>query len=91
MIQDQGDLLPPETILTIHHIMLSFTDRQNLSPEQLTSIKSAGLPFRGAGKETAGEEISFYKFKDFIMFWIRHFSLVYDLWLSTRSNVAHYS
>jgi len=48
-IQDQGNGLPPETILTVPHFMLSFTDREDLSPEQLASVKSSGLTFRGAG------------------------------------------
>lgn len=48
-LQNEEETVPPETILTIPHIMLSFTDRENLSPEQLASIKSTGLKFRGAG------------------------------------------
>lgn len=48
-IQDLGDALPPETILTVPHFMLSFIDREDLSPEQLASIRSSGHSFRGAG------------------------------------------
>ncbi len=48
-LQDQGDVLPPETILTVPHFMLSFREREGLSPEQLESIKSSGISFRGDG------------------------------------------
>ena len=48
-MQDQGDILPPETILTVPHLMLSFRERDGLSKEQLDSIKSSGLAFRGTG------------------------------------------
>ena len=46
---DNAETMPPETILTIPHFMLSFIDREDLSPEQLESIKSSGVPFRGKG------------------------------------------
>lgn len=55
-LQDEQKMLPPETILTIPHIMLSFTDRENLSPEQLASIKSTGLKFHGTEKWPSLEE-----------------------------------
>jgi hypothetical protein len=47
--QEYADTMPPETILTIPHLMLSFTGREELSGEQLASIKEAGLSFRGKG------------------------------------------
>ncbi len=48
--------LRPETILTIPHIMLSFHDRNFLSPEQLRQIKSTGLTFRESGAWPVLEE-----------------------------------
>jgi hypothetical protein len=47
--QEYADTMPPETILTIPHLMLSFTDREELDRQQLASIHSSGLKFRGAG------------------------------------------
>ena len=47
--QEHADTMPPETILTIPHLMLSFTNREELSVEHLASIKEAGLSFRGKG------------------------------------------
>jgi len=47
--QDHVENMPPETILTIPHMMLSFTDREELDKDQLSSIRASGLKFRGAG------------------------------------------
>jgi len=47
--QEEVETMPPETIFTIPHLMLSFTDRNELDREQLDSIRSTGLKFRGAG------------------------------------------
>ncbi len=55
--QEGDDDPEPVTFLTIPQIMLSFTDRENLSPGQLASIKSAGIPFRGKGRWPSLEEI----------------------------------
>lgn len=57
MLQDRRDALPPETILTIPHLMLSFTDRGELSQEQLETIKTAGIAFRGTGNWPSLEEV----------------------------------
>ena len=48
-LHEEGDVLPPETILTVPHLMLSFREREGLSPEQLANIKSSGISFRGNG------------------------------------------
>ncbi|MCK5201566.1 MAG: hypothetical protein KAR21_24600, partial [Spirochaetales bacterium] len=48
-VQEHADFLPPETILTIPHLMLSFTDREELSGEHLSTIKESGVTFRGRG------------------------------------------
>ena len=55
--QEHADTMPPETILTIPHLMLSFTGREELSGEQLASIKEAGLSFRGKGNWPQLDEI----------------------------------
>jgi len=47
--QENVDFLPPETILTIPHLMMSFVDREELSGEHLASIKESGVTFRGRG------------------------------------------
>ncbi len=49
-IQEEADSLPPWTILTIPHLMLSFTDREEMDRENLEAIKKAGLSFRGKGR-----------------------------------------
>ncbi|HEC41693.1 MAG TPA: hypothetical protein ENI20_02560 [Bacteroides sp.] len=55
--REQGDTIAPEAFLTIHQIMLSFGDREGLSPEQLASIKPSGISFRGKGCWPSLEEI----------------------------------
>jgi hypothetical protein len=47
---EHAETMPPETILTIPHLMLSFTDREMLSREHLDTIKLSGMKFRGKGK-----------------------------------------
>ncbi len=47
---EHAGTMPPETILTIPHLMLSFTDREMLSREHLESIKLSGVKFRGKGE-----------------------------------------
>ena len=49
-LQEKADRLPPETILTIPHLMLSFTDREAMDRKDLAALKKAGLSFRGKGK-----------------------------------------
>jgi hypothetical protein len=51
-----GTLLLPETLLTIPHLMLSYTDRERLSKENMDSIKRSGMTFRGKGKWPLLEE-----------------------------------
>ena len=47
---EHAETMPPETILTIPHLMLSFADREMLSREHLDTIKLSGVNFRGKGK-----------------------------------------
>jgi len=54
--QEHADTLRPETLLTILHLMLSYTDRENLSREHLDSITRSGMKFRGKGKWPLLEE-----------------------------------
>jgi hypothetical protein len=46
---EHAETMPPETILTIPHLMLSFADREMLSKEHLDTIKLSGMKFRGKG------------------------------------------
>ena len=55
--QENADEMPPETILTLPHLMLSFTDREALDREQLEAIKKSGVRFRGRGKWQMLEDI----------------------------------
>ena len=48
-LQEEADSLPPWTILTVPHLMLAFTDREELDRENLAAIKKAGFSFRGKG------------------------------------------
>ena len=56
-LHEHADTMPPETILTIPHLTLSFTDRETLSREQLEPIKRSGVRFRGKGEWPELEEI----------------------------------
>ncbi len=51
------DHLPMETLMTIPHLILSFTDRKDMDKENLTAIKKSGLSFRGKGKWPKLEEV----------------------------------
>ncbi len=51
------DSLPPETIFTIPHLMLSFMDREFLSDKHRASIKESGMSFRGKGNWPLLEDI----------------------------------
>lgn len=44
-------------IMTIPHMMLSFTDREELGKEDLKAIKKSGVPFRGKGNWPRIEKI----------------------------------
>ncbi len=48
-LQQYGDRLPAETILTIPHLMLSFQDREELEKADLDAIGQSGGTFRGKG------------------------------------------
>ena len=56
-LQELQESARPEDVLLIPNIMLSFTGREELSPEQLSSIKSSGLKFRGAASWPSLEEV----------------------------------
>ncbi|MBL7111180.1 MAG: hypothetical protein ISS19_04485 [Bacteroidales bacterium] len=47
---EHAETMPPETILTIPHLMLSFTDREEMSREELDAIRLSHIKFRGKGK-----------------------------------------
>jgi hypothetical protein len=49
--------VPPETIFTIPHVMISFTDREQLGKEHLDSIRISGVKFRGKGNWPLLDEI----------------------------------
>ncbi|MEX2370188.1 MAG: hypothetical protein WD578_04200 [Bacteroidales bacterium] len=48
-LQQNGEKLPPETILTIPHLMLSFQDREDLEKADLDAIGQSGGTFSGKG------------------------------------------
>ena len=54
---ENAETMPPETILTIPHLMLSFTDREELSNEHLDTIKLSNVKFRGKGNWPSLEEV----------------------------------
>ncbi|MEA3460275.1 MAG: hypothetical protein U9R49_00260 [Bacteroidota bacterium] len=49
--------LLPGGLLTVPHLMLSYTDRDHLEKEDLAAIKKSGARFRGRGKWPRIEEI----------------------------------
>jgi hypothetical protein len=54
--QENAEKLPPETILQIPHLLLSFTDREEVDLENLDAIRKAGESFRGKGRWPVLEE-----------------------------------
>ena len=54
---DNPESSPPETLLTIPHLMLSFMDREALSDKHLAAIKRSGVRFRGRGNWPLLEDI----------------------------------
>jgi hypothetical protein len=56
-LHEHAENMPPETILTIPHLMLSYADREELSREQLDAIRLSGVKFRGKGNWPHLEEI----------------------------------
>lgn len=54
---DNPDSMPPETLFTIPHLMLSFMDREALSDKHLAAIKKSGVKFRGRGNWPLLEDI----------------------------------
>jgi hypothetical protein len=44
-------------LMTIPHLLISFTDREELSKEDLAAIKKSGVTFRGKGKWLKLEEV----------------------------------
>lgn len=49
-LQEEAEALPSWTILTVPHLMLSFTDREEMNRADMAAIKKAGLSFRGKGR-----------------------------------------
>lgn len=49
-LQENADRLPKETILTIPHLILSFTDRGEVDKVNLEAIRNSGISFRGKGQ-----------------------------------------
>jgi hypothetical protein len=57
MIQEEGNLAPPETIITIPHILLSYAEKEELSEEHVNAIKDSGLSFEEKGSWPKIDEI----------------------------------
>ena len=55
-IQENHDRLPVTTVLTIPHIRLSFTDREELDKRDMEAVKRSGVTFRGRGQWPKLEE-----------------------------------
>jgi uncharacterized pyridoxamine 5'-phosphate oxidase family protein len=56
-ILNETENLPPENILTIPHLLISFTDREELDKKDIESIKKSGIYFNGKGMWPRLEEV----------------------------------
>ena len=50
-------IFPMETLYTIPHLILAFTDREEMDKENMTAIRKSGLSFRGKGMWPKLEEV----------------------------------
>ena len=56
-IQENAPNLPETAIMTVPHLLLSFSDRDELDRENLEAVRKSGVTFRGRGKWPRFEEI----------------------------------
>lgn len=56
-LQEREGSLPDTSLFTIPHLLISFTDREDLDKEDLEAIKKSGVNFRGRGQWPKIEEI----------------------------------
>lgn len=56
-IQENAETIPETTILTVPHLLLSFTDREALDKEDREVLRKSGVTVRGKGRWPSLEEI----------------------------------
>ncbi len=56
-LQKNAELSSATAILQIPHLLISFTDREDMDNENIAAIKKSGLTFRGKGKWPLLEEV----------------------------------
>jgi len=56
--QENVDHLPELTLMTIPHLLIGFTDREEMDKEDMAAINKSGINFRGKGKWPKLEEVT---------------------------------